>query len=386
MANLESVFKKNIQKQTHPTRKTSWIHYTKLKQSKYQYRDRDRETVRDFADIVKMDGQILQNLVVRKLDIDEYEIISGHKRHAAATLLTEEDKLEEYAFLPCMLVDSGDIRTRFSVISTNSFDEKTPYELMHEIEEAAYLIENFPEEFPDIPEKGRLVEKLACKLKMKKSTIGEYRAIAKSLSDKGMEAFEKGDLGKSAAHTLSRLTPEEQEEVLEQGIITNKEIKDYKEKKENVPKFGTTMESEDDELTVPGQLKIINVDMEVQEDDTQLLPREKPLERNGINKSRYHIDLPVMKNMDQREEFLRNYKEWNIWTTNQYTEETFYRLDLPDDSYIVVRHFPYSSYWGGAEKHEGSTYYLMTEDKKFFKDGETNMTQLKEHLKAILRK
>lgn len=52
-----------------------------------------------------------------------------------------------------------------------------------------------------------------------------------------------------------------------------------------------------------------------------------------------------MKNMTQREDFINSYKSWNIWCKNEYTEETFYRYDLPDGYVIVVKNYPYYSEW-----------------------------------------
>lgn len=397
MANLGDVFKKEVTtKKQHPSRKTVWIHYKKLKQSKYQYRKRDYEVVRDFADFVKVDGQILQDLLIRKIDVDEYEIIAGHKRHAAAALLTEEDGLPGYEFLPCVIREGNEIRTRFSVISTNNFDEKSPYEIMHEIEEAAYLLEHFPEEFPDLPEKGRMIEKLAQLLNKKKSTVGEYLDIANKLGDDGMKAFAEGSIKKSAAVTLATLSEEEQEEILAEGITTNVEIKKHIQAKTEMPEPQTISSEEE----YSGQLVIVNEDMEV--DEEQIVDDEvtevssinakvkQSSEREIASKSctefRYRVEIPLLKNMEQREDFLRAYKDWPVWTMNELTEETFYRVDLLDGSYIVARHYPYSSYWGNHEMYEGCTYYLITDDVKFFKDGESNMTQLKDHLKNVLRK
>ena len=57
-----------------------------------------------------------------------------------------------------------------------------------------------------------------------------------------MQAFQSGDLKKSAAVEMATLPEEEQEELLEQGITNHKEIKQYKKTREEakeVPNFGT---------------------------------------------------------------------------------------------------------------------------------------------------
>ena len=96
-------------------------------------------------------------------------------------------------------------------------------------------------------------------------------------------------------------------------------------------------------------------------------------------------ELPVLKNMDQREEFVKGYKNWPVWTKNELTEETFYRFDLPDGSSIVVRSYPTWLSWSKKDI-EQSRYYLLKPGYRHFADTETNMTTLKDHLKEIQKK
>jgi len=91
-------------------------------------------------------------------------------------------------------------------------------------------------------------------------------------------------------------------------------------------------------------------------------------------------ELPVMKNMDQREEFVNTFHDWPIWCKNELTEETYYRYNLPDGSAIIVKEYPYT-YWEGETT--GKVLYLLKPDMKHFKDAETCMTTIKEHLKGV---
>lgn len=92
MAKISNVFsKEEVKKSVHPKRITKWIHYTKLVRNEKQYCDaKDKEEIEGLADIIEADGMVLQDLLVKKLDADEYKIIAGHKRHAACKLLVEE--------------------------------------------------------------------------------------------------------------------------------------------------------------------------------------------------------------------------------------------------------------------------------------------------------
>lgn len=92
-------------------------------------------------------------------------------------------------------------------------------------------------------------------------------------------------------------------------------------------------------------------------------------------------EFPKLKNMDEREDFVLNYKTWPVWTKNELTEETYYRYELLDGSAIVVREYPYTTW--REEVLYGKVLFLVKQDTKHFKDGETNMTALKEHLKEV---
>ena len=223
MARFTDVFtESNAPKENRPvSKKIKNIHYTKLVQSEYQYRDRTSKVVDSLADLIKADGKVLEPLVVRKSGpgSDTYEIISGHKRCLACKCLVENENMEEFAFVPCIEENMSDVRAEFAVYSTNGYDEKTPYEIMREIEGMARLLKEHPEEFPEFAGKGRLVEKLAAKMNMSRSVVSDYQNIAHNLGDAGMESFKEGTLDKSAAVTLASMPEEQQEEVLSLSLI-----------------------------------------------------------------------------------------------------------------------------------------------------------------------
>lgn len=97
------------------------------------------------------------------------------------------------------------------------------------------------------------------------------------------------------------------------------------------------------------------------------------------------LELPILKNMDEREQFIRDYKKWPVWTKNELTEETFYRFDFVDGSSIIVRSYPTWLGWKKIEI-ENQRYYLLKPGYHHFADTETNMTTLKEHLKEVQKK
>lgn len=234
MANFEKMFAETEIKKSdpHPRKEAKWLHYTKLVNNAKQYRsDQDRENIIDLASLIEADEGVTQNLIVRKIDTDRYEIIAGHHRCAACKYLAEERGLKQYEFLPCEVVKLDEVRAEFQLYSSNGFIPKTDYEIMHELERMRYLITNFPEEFPHL-QSGRMVERLATQTKMNKTTVGEYLTISKNLGEKGMEAFKEGSLKKSAAVEMAALPEKEQEKLLDQGVTSQKDIENYKVSKE----------------------------------------------------------------------------------------------------------------------------------------------------------
>lgn len=267
MAKLDHIFDNmGVKKpEAHPRRETKWLHYTKLRDNAAQYcNEKDEEEIKALADLIDADKGVLQNLLVRKVDADEYEIIAGHKRRRACRWLVEEEGKKQYEFLPCTVECLSDVQAEFQLYSSNSHHEKTDYEKMHEIERMREILENHPEEFPHL-KTGRMVERLAKQMGMKRTTVGEYLTIGKNLGEKGKEEFKNGSLKKSAAVELSALPKEEQEKLLEQGVTSQKEIKSYKENRGNeLPAISDRTAAEEPQQ-VSGQSAYVTTDMDVEE-------------------------------------------------------------------------------------------------------------------------
>ena len=378
MAKFDSIFSNTETKKVdlHPKRVTKWLHYTKLIDNADQYCDETSNSeIEALADLIEADGEVLQDVLVRKTDADQYEIIAGHKRRRACKLLAEVRGKEEYAFLPCIVKNVSDVRAKFQVFSSNGHHQKTQYEIMHELEQMRYLIETYPEEFPHL-QKGRMVERLAKQLGMKKSTVGEYQTISKNLGNKAMEAFKEGTLKKGAATELASFPEEQQEELIEQGIVAQKELQKIKESRQKNPCTCSAQAHvviEDLEKTehIEGQLVISDVDMNTKEEMVE--EPDSSVVNNGF---------PVMKNAEERRTFLEGYQQWPVWCENLCAKEVFYRYDLPDSSFIVVRHYQKQDRWSDKMR-VGKDFYLMVKNQDYLHGNESCLTEIIEHLKKV---
>lgn len=50
-------------------------------------------------------------------------------------------------------------------------------------------------------------------------------------------------------------------------------------------------------------------------------------------------ELPVMKNNDQRKEWLRNYKSWGLWYTDNHTGVSYYKYDFENGARLIVEEY-----------------------------------------------
>ena len=277
--------------------KIVYLPYEYLKSSPYQYRDKYltqaqiQDNVEKLAFDVKVDGKIRQPCIVRYTKPrkeNEYELVVGHNRKRVAKYLTEVEHLEGYRLVPCIILDLTDAQAEYLCNSSNNMRPKTDYEIMHELETKMRLLKDSPEDFPKLQGPGRMVEKLAQEMYLSKSTAGEYLQISKNLSENAMESFRHGELNKSAAVSMASLTHEEQDKLIGAGVTKQKDIKAYKEEKVQKTVHRTTVTDtvktinkhniveqpiekayEEPEVVLdvlPGQYRVANTDMELEEE------------------------------------------------------------------------------------------------------------------------
>ena len=101
------------------------------------------------------------------------------------------------------------------------------------------------------------------------------------------------------------------------------------------------------------------------------------------------LELPQLKNNDQRAAFIDAYETWTLWIDNQETGERYYRYDLPDGTSFVIKTYHSMLYdWKAdvamryKEGYGANEEYLL-EPGKFFRDCRVNRTALIEKLKEI---
>lgn len=219
------------------------IDYKNLYESEFQYRTFSDDSVKKLANIIYVDGKVLEPLVVRKKGSDSFEILSGHKRCAACKYIVEELKDESFRMIPCQVVDINDTQAEFMVYSTNAYDKKTDYEIMREIEGMKKLLTEKKADFPT--HKGqKTIEVIAKLLDISRSSVSDYQRISNNLGKKAMEKFKNNEIDKSSAVALSTLKEDKQEEFIDKGIDTYTKIKE-KVSTENTEKGNKELENKE---------------------------------------------------------------------------------------------------------------------------------------------
>ncbi|MGN0384583.1 MAG: hypothetical protein ACI4EX_01735 [Lachnospiraceae bacterium] len=102
-------------------------------------------------------------------------------------------------------------------------------------------------------------------------------------------------------------------------------------------------------------------------------------------------DLPVLRNNDQRKEWLSKYKDWGLWYRDEHIDVNYYKYDFRDGSRLVVAEYPQRQrYWKKGVEDE-RYYHLMeknykgyqwTFDKKYIHNADSE-TYLVDFLKNL---
>lgn len=208
---------------------------------------------------------LIQHLVVKYAPSPEgaYELIDGERRWRALKLLVEQGH-SKFESVTCRVVNvDNEHEEMIMLITANSSRQKSVSTLIKEAQtlknELKYMRDNGLTLNGYDLNSGRLRDIVASIMNTSKTKIAEYEAVGNNLIEEFKDILDKNNITFSAAYQISKLRPEEQNELLEtykeQGELSYKYVIEYaKAKKE---------EHEKEQL--PGQMAID--DIEKQEED-----------------------------------------------------------------------------------------------------------------------
>lgn len=169
--------------------------------------------------------------------------------------------------------------------------------------------------------------------------------------------------------------PAEKEPPLEDGLAVTKHILEQEKKllADYLEVGGLPEMTVLRQKTIVGALAAMVCDLEEQETEVQ-------------------PELPVMKNDNQRKDFINSYREWPVWIDTKDTGERYYRYNFENGTSFVVKTYfhkcfdykssakdwkdRYHDGWGAEE------YYVLM-DGKHFKDCLVNKSAMVDSLKRL---
>lgn len=183
----------------------------------------DTSNVEDLKASIEVFG-IIQPLLVKKIDVDKYKVIAGHRRLISARQLYESGKTE-FEHVPCLVeTDSDSIKEKILLIHTNS----TTRELSdwEKVEQLAQLKELFTEFKKTHSVPGRIRDLLADTLQVSPSAAGRMETVDKNLVPEFKEELKAKNISMNTAVELAKLPESKQKEVLKshKGKIKAKDV------------------------------------------------------------------------------------------------------------------------------------------------------------------
>ena len=182
--------------------------------------DRIRRNEKNFYEIVdiealaediKLNG-LNHNLVVRKLDNDMYELISGERRYTALSKLVNEGN-KEFNLVPCKVIESNDIDSEIILIQANAQSrELTEVEKLTQVERLQELYKIKKKNGEKVP--GKIRDIIANDLKLSPTQVGRYERINNKLIPELKAIIEQGNLTIANASEFSSLSEENQRVIL----------------------------------------------------------------------------------------------------------------------------------------------------------------------------
>lgn len=95
--------------------------------------------------------------------------------------------------------------------------------------------------------------------------------------------------------------------------------------------------------------------------------------------------LPILKNNDQRQEWLRKYQDWGIWYQDDNVNARYFKYDLTDGSRIVAAQYKNMRVRFHQEDGDWSlAHYHLIKAKDYFNPYESSQTEIVEHLKSVI--
>lgn len=172
--------------------------------------------VDELSEDIKLNG-LNHNLVVRKLESNSYELISGERRYTALSELVKQGH-KEFELIPCKVIEVNDVDAEIILIQANAQTrELSDLEKLQQVKRLSELYKTKKASGEKVP--GKVRDIIANDLKLSPTQVGRYERINNKLIPQLKEVLERGNLTIANASEFSSLSEDNQKVILE--IINN---------------------------------------------------------------------------------------------------------------------------------------------------------------------
>ncbi len=229
----------------------------------------EEEKLKGLKDSIELLG-LKQNLVVKKIEKNKYEIIAGHRRYLAMKKLYEEGNLN-FEYIPCKVEDDDYIKNELELLMTNSTTrELSDWEKITQANKLKELLTEYKKK-EKLP--GRVRDIISDILNTSPTQVARMEGISKNLVEEFKDELKEGNIKISVAHELSKLPEEKQQEIFEE----------HENKKEITIKTVKEKENEEQEIEVlEGQITVEEA-LDITEDDLKVNTEEVTVEGENYN-------------------------------------------------------------------------------------------------------
>lgn len=229
----------------------------------------EEEKLKGLKDSIELLG-LKQNLVVKKIEKNKYEIIAGHRRYLAMKKLYEEGNLN-FEYIPCKVEDDDYIKNELELLMTNSTTrELSDWEKITQANKLKELLTEYKKK-EKLP--GRVRDIISDILNTSPTQVARMESISKNLVEEFKDELKEGNIKISVAHELSKLPEEKQQEIFEE----------HENKKEITIKTVKEKENEEQEIEVlEGQITVEEA-LNITEEDLKVNTEEVTVEDENCN-------------------------------------------------------------------------------------------------------
>ncbi|CAJ1610753.1 ParB/RepB/Spo0J family partition protein [Clostridium perfringens] len=298
--------------------------------------------IESLAEDIKLNG-LNHNLVVRKLDNDMYELISGERRYTALNKLVNEGN-KEFNLVPCKVIESNDIDSEIILIQANAQSrELTEVEKLTQVERLQELYKIKKKNGEKVP--GKIRDIIANDLNLSATQVGRYERINNKLIPELKAVIEQGNLTIANASEFSSLSEENQRVIL--SIIddkTNMSKQEAVDLKNKLKKIEEEKELELKKAYEEKELELKRLEEEKKNQVSKLKSEnenlKKKLDSNNIEEERKEIEGQIKIEFEEKfrnekvileEELKSKYDKKIQYITNEVKENNLEKQRLKDE-------------------------------------------------------